>query len=263
MRRDDPPPDHKSAVPVHVPDFIRRRGEVSQTPRHLAIGDLATIAFYCLLRVGECTHHNANQNRRTQQFRVQDITFRKNGIVLDNTAPLSTLLTASEATMFISNQKNGVRGQTIHHEAFEGEDCPIKALARRVAHIMTYTKNQATMLGTYFDQYGYKQFIVSDDMNQAVKQAVVNLNMLDKGFSPKNVGSHSLRSGGAMACKLNGIDSDTIKKIGRWSSDTFLMYIHEQISHLTKGAAFKMSTRIQFRNIAAVHVTEPCAAATA
>ena len=100
-------------------------------------------------------------------------------------------------------------------------------------------------------------------MNAAVKQAVVHLGMLDKGFSPKNVGSHSLRAGGAMACKLNGIDRDTIKKIGRWSSDTFLMYIHEQISHLTKGAALKMSTRIQFRNIAAAQLAEPIAAPTA
>ena len=257
MRRSDPPPDHKLAVPVDVPDFIYRRGYTSGIHRLEAVGDLSIIAFYYLLRVGEYTYHGPKSNRRTQQFRVLDVTFRHNGNVIDNTSSLRTLLRATEATLFISNQKNGVRGQCVHHEAFARADCPIKALARRVAHIMHYTTNQHTMLGTYFDNFGYKRYIVSDDMNKAVKEAVVALGLLTKGFTPKNVSSHSFRAGGAMACKLNGIDRDTIKKLGRWSSDTFLMYIHEQISHLTVGVAKKMSTRIPFRNIAAVRLTNP------
>ena len=49
---------------------------------------------------------------------------------------------------------------------------------------------------------------------------------------------------------LQGIDPNTIKKMGCWSSDTFLMYIHDQISAFSKGVSYKMSTNISFHNIA-------------
>lgn len=52
-----------------------------------------------------------------------------------------------------------------------------------------------------------------------------------------------------MALKLNGADRDIIKKLGRWSSDTFLLYIHEQIGEVTKGWAQKMATSIPFHNV--------------
>ena len=51
-----------------------------------------------------------------------------------------------------------------------------------------------------------------------------------------------------MAMKLNGVDSITIKKHGRWSSNTFLDYIQEQIGALTAGVATQMSRYIPFYN---------------
>ena len=45
------------------------------------------------------------------------------------------------------------------------------------------------------------------------------------------VGAHSLRVGGAMAMKVNGVDTETIMKHGRWTGLTFMMYIHNQIAH--------------------------------
>jgi hypothetical protein len=71
----------------------------------------------------------------------------------------------------------------------------------------------------------------------------------DQGFTEKNTGSHSLRSGGAMALKLNGADPLTIMKAGRWTSLTFQLYIHSQIAHLSKGWATTMARPIPFFNI--------------
>jgi hypothetical protein len=53
-----------------------------------------------------------------------------------------------------------------------------------------------------------------------------------------------------MAMHLNGIDTNTIQKLGRWKSTTFLMYIHEQISAFATGVSLKMSNSIPFRHIA-------------
>ena len=60
-----------------------------------------------------------------------------------------------------------------------------------------------------------------------------------------------------MAMHLNNIDHDKIRKQGRWSSDTFLMYIHEQISAFSYGLSTKMSKEIGFHNIDGPTLTEP------
>ena len=140
--------------------------------------------------------------------------FQTNGNTMPNTQGLLALLTADEATMHILNQKNGVHGQLIHHKATGLEDCPVRALGHQVAHAMIYTSNQHTMLGSHYDEQGIKQTLHSDNINQAVKQAVAALQLHQQGVTTKMVGSHSLQAGGAMAAKLNSINRDTIKKMG-------------------------------------------------
>ena len=60
------------------------------------------------------------------------------------------------------------------------------------------------------------------------------------GFHPNKIGSHSLRSGGAMTLHQAGVDDSTIKIIGRWKSDTFLIYLQGQVLTFTRGVAAKM-----------------------
>jgi hypothetical protein len=119
---------------------------------HKAIGDMALIAFYYLLRVGECMREG-NKCTRTQQFRVQDITLWNNNTILDKTLPLSTLLNqCTAATMNIDNQKNGKRNQSVQHEAIQGNTCPVKALIRRLHHISSNNSAGHTIISTYFTQ---------------------------------------------------------------------------------------------------------------
>ena len=54
---------------------------------------------------------------------------------------------------------------------------------------------------------------------------------------------------------LNGIHHNTIQKQGQWSSDTFLMYIHEQISVFSAGLSTRMSQHIGWFNIAGPHIS--------
>ena len=78
------------------------------------------------------------------------------------------------------------------------------------------------------------------------------LKLHECGIDPDLVGAHSLRAGGAMALKLNGINDTTIMKIGRWTSLTFLQYIHNQIAHLAKDISNRMSIELPFVNVAAI-----------
>ncbi|MHA7856420.1 hypothetical protein [Marinobacter shengliensis] len=63
------------------------------------------------------------------------------------------------------------------------------------------------------------------------------------------VSPHSIRASGAMALQLNSADVLTIKKMGRWSSDTFLTYIHSQISSLSAGLSELMTRHHDFANV--------------
>jgi hypothetical protein len=261
-RREDPAPHPKLAVPITVPHYLVLQGLSSINPKQRALGDLICIAFYFLLRVGEYTYKPPKERTRTQRFRVKDIIFRNAyQSIIPNDAPLAQLLTATHATLRISNQKNGKRGQCISHHCTGTSTSPIKALARRVAHIMSYTENKRTTISTYFETPMHPCQITPAQVTASIKHTVHHLALHQFGFTHNTVSSHSLRAGGAMAMKLNGVDTITIKKQGRWSSNTFLNYIQEQIGALTVGVATRMSHYIPFNNTLHTHcspqLTEP------
>ena len=88
-------------------------------------------------------------------------------------------------------------------------------------------------------------------MVAAVSATAKTLKLHEQAIIPDLVGAHSLRAGGAMALKLHGYDDTTIMKMGRWTSLTFLQYIHNQIAHLSKDISTKMSMPLPFVNVAA------------
>ena len=118
------------------------------------------------------------------------------------------------ATLNISNQKNGVRAHTIHQDAIGTKRCPVRAVIRRVHHIRSHTNDLDTMLGSYFLPGKGRKSITSYSMTAAVQKAAYNLRLDRQGLTSKNLGSHSLRSGGAMAMHLIKIPDNTIKKNG-------------------------------------------------
>ena len=89
-----------------------------------------------------------------------------------------------------------------------------------------------------------------------IRKAATRLNLEQSGLDNDLIGVHSLRAGGAMALKLQGEADTTIMKMGRWTSLTFLQYIHNQIAHLSKDISQKMSKPLQFQNIAAIEKPE-------
>jgi hypothetical protein len=86
-------------------------------------------------------------------------------------------------------------------------------------------------------------------ITQALQTAVRHLRLDRQGIRPSDVSSHSLRPGGATAMHLNNIPNRTIQKMGRWSSDTFLIYIHEQIAAFSRGVSKQMELKVNFKNI--------------
>ena len=102
------------------------------------------------------------------------------------------------------------------------------------------------MLGSYFEPGKSIKSITSYLMTAAVRTAVKTSELDKMGRSPKAVASHSLRSEGAMAMHLAKVPDTAIKKMGRWSTDTFLMYILEQILAFLRGISNIISKHVQF-----------------
>eukprot|EP00957_Ditylum_brightwellii_P098777 7524520-Ditylum_brightwellii.AAC.1 len=143
-------------------------------------------------------------------------------------------------------------GQTIHHEAFTYTNCPINTLAHCVYHILHKGGTQESLLCEAHTKAGCTQ-ITPLNMIVVLQQSVQNLGLHKASIDPNLIGAHSLYAGRAMALKLNRQSNITIMKLGHWSSLTFLMYIHNQIGHLSKDLSSKMRTNLLFVNIAAIN----------
>ena len=94
--------------------------------------------------------------------------------------------------------------------------------------------------------------VTPTDIITVIQFSVSDLKLRHSGINPYLVGVHSLKAGGGMYLKLHGASDTTIMKMGRWSSLTFIMYIHDKIGHISKGLIQKMSRPIAFLNIAAI-----------
>jgi len=245
FKDDDPPPQPKLAIPVLTVQQIATKYTFSA--HHEAVADLVVVAFFYLLRVGEYTTSSRGLDKHTVLLRKCDVRLWLDGKLLDHEADISVLLTADSATISIANTKNGTKGAVVHHDAIGGSICPVAALARRVANLrgMKLTCGLSTVCHP-----GARATRVSDRcISVAVRWGATSDGLLEKGYTLDRVSSHSLRAGGAMAMKLSGASDSTIMRIGRWTSLTYLTYIHSQIGALSAGVAWKMSRQFTFQNV--------------
>ena len=158
-------------------------------------------------------------------------------------------MTANAAKLLLFNQKNGIRGLLIHHHASSNiKNCLVWDLAQKVAHLNRHLASLEKLLCAYFDHLG-KLHITSNNMLKLVHASAVALILAAKAFPAERMGTHLLQVGGTIDMKVNEESDQNIKKMDRWSTDTFLMYIHEQISHLTKVISNKVSQPFHFFNV--------------
>lgn len=197
------------------------------------------LAFFFLLRVGEYTPASPNQSRRTVPLRRQDVKLWRGTALVPLVSPWEVLASADGVTITLENQKNGNKGCILHHDrSTEDCMCPVRAAAGLIW--ASRSLGPSAPLGSFLGANGSSGRVSSSDIRSAVRLAVDLDGLQARGYDPSRVGSHSLRSGGAIALKLAGYDSDTIKKLGRWSSNTYLVYIQTQIAQLTQGIAENM-----------------------
>jgi hypothetical protein len=242
----DPAPKPEHALPNSTVKLLAQSYGASKRLRLNIIADLVVVAYFFLLRV--CEYTKSARATRTIPLRRQDIQLWKENRLLAHTLTQAELLEADAVTINLENQKNGDKGAVVHHSS-SGDSTfdPVKSMARLVFAIQSLP--ESTQLGSFQEEGKPVQCINAQDIIRAVRLAAAADNLSAAGFSMSRIGSHSLRSGGAVNLRLNGYDKDMIKKLGRWSSDTYLKYIQSSIGEITQGVAAKMATTLRFHRV--------------
>jgi hypothetical protein len=248
----DPSTVSQIALPVKLFEDIAAVEGASADPLHRATAEVITLMFYYLLRVGEVTCPAGRNPRRTVQFRRCDCSFWKRRLDgrltrLPTTAPLAELEEADEVTLKLTNQKSGVRDSTLHHERVPGHLCPVRAAARLYAASRRTKPHDPSAMLCGFAPHS---FVKATHVAQILERSAYRLTLWEEGFDMKHIGTHSVRASGAMALYLNKVSEEKIMLLGRWRSNTWLTYIHTQISAVTAGISRIMRRPVVFHNVA-------------
>jgi len=225
---------------------------LSQNMRHGALGTttvlLIIVAHFFLLRVGECTPSaNRNRKKRTAPLRKQDVRLLRDGRPLNKEAPLDALMTATASTICLENQKNGVKNQTLCHDRSGNSDlCPAAALVLLMDAMRGM--DEATPLGTCRTGDGTRR-VSAAGVRAMVRFGASQDNVADEGCDLARIGTHSLRSGGAVRLKLAGADDGLIQKLGRWSGPTCKKHIQPHIGPPAGGIAALMAVPLRHWNV--------------
>jgi hypothetical protein len=97
--------------------------------------------------------------------------------------------------------------------------------------------------------YNQIEHITSTQIRNMLRDAVKAIGKDTLHISVDEIGTHSIRSGAAMAMFLGGCPVFVIMMIGRWSSDAFLRYIRKQVEEFNHDVSQKMLTHMFHRHI--------------
>ena len=247
-KRTDPAPSRVKPLPLVV---LRQAVQLAHAPHSAlalqACADCLIFAFYFLLRPGE---YSGTPSAGTDDlFRLQDVGLWVGHRRLD---PLTCrdpeLLAATFATLTFTNQKNGVRGETLGHGR-SGHPflCPVLSILRRLLHLRAAGATPATPLNAYSSGAGCWTYVLPAAITSLLRTSVTLLGPAALGFATADISARATRAGGAMAMLCGGVDSDRIRLIGRWRSDEMYRYLHVQAQPVMAGVAPAMLRGGDFR----------------
>jgi hypothetical protein len=247
FKRADPAPKRQLALPVATIRWIAA-STAAESPRHRALGDLVTLAYFFLLR--GCEYARTSGQRVTQPLRKKDIRLWRGDRLISPDADWATLCSATSVTICLAIHKNGDRDTTLHHASSEDAAFnPVLAAARRLDDLRHSPPD--TPLSTVATATP-DMFVTDKHVRQAIHAAARATNLPAKGFPLNRLGTHSIRAAGATALAIRGYAGPLIRKLGRWRGDTFLIYIQSQIAELTSGISKAMAPSLSFHQVGAI-----------
>jgi hypothetical protein len=241
----DPSEKQQKAIPLSV---IRTLHKIAATPLEQAIAQLDTGAIYFAMRSCEYNKVPDQKDKRTKILCIKNFRFFKDNVEQHHSSP--SLSNADCVSITFEFQKNNEKNETVTQERTSDPImCPVKAWAATVQRVLSYPKTTSNTPINIFMLKSKLYQITSKDNINLLRSAVKSMNEENLGFTANEIGTHSIRSGGAMAMKLSGAEDSTIRLIGRWKSDSFLKYIRKQIQQFSSNISRRMLGQEHFTHI--------------
>ncbi len=246
-KNNDPKEKHEKAIPA----CILSRIAANQTSKFTrALSQLIIGAFFFACRLCEYLKVAKPQDKRTKLLCLFNITFFKNGQILHRLHNTKSLHTANSVAITFETQKNDRKFDNVtqwrtNHPTL----CPVKQWAALVTRISSYPETTDNTPVSAVWRYNTITHVTANDVTALLRDAVKGHGEHDIRIYKNEIGTHSIRSGAAMAMYLGGVPVFAIMMIGRWSSDSFMAYIRKQIEQFTFGVSSRMLTTQHFRHV--------------
>ncbi len=187
---------------------------------------------------------------------IDDVLFRKDGETIP-TDDRELMRLADTVSITFRKQKNRDNGTTItqHRNDRPGQEdiCPVRTLADLVSRIRGYGRqpeNANPGINAWAETADDEtKHLSSTAVLEQLRTATRAIGERRLGFEAADIGTHSIRSGAAMAMYLAGVKVETIQMIGRWRSRSFMRYLRIQVPETTRGVATRMTSRHKFFTI--------------
>lgn len=222
--------------------------KLSVTPIQIATIQLAIVGFFFAMRSCEYLKVPQANQHRTDILRIRCIRFFKDGIELGHDSPL--LEYADCVSVTFEMQKKDEKGDTVTQIA-TGDIllCPVRMWAAIVRRLWSYPGTTwDTKVSSVWNE-GKIEHITSEIMINALNAACESFGWERLNIQPGDIGTHSIRSGAAMAMYLGDVPVYSIMMLGRWSSDAFLRYIRKQVEQFSHNVSKRMIVHQYFRHI--------------
>jgi hypothetical protein len=240
----DPAPQRQTAISINVLKSMR---ELASTPADTAAADLAMAAFFFACR--SCKYIQVQGPRRTKPIRVGDVQFRQGKVIVPHDSP--ELHLAETVSIIFRDQKNRSKYQTqTSWSTTDPQANPVLAWAKVARRVQATSRcKESTKVYHFTSDSGQVNKVESDFMITQLRAAVAHLGEAALGYSPADIGTHSIRSEAAMALVLSGHAAWRIMLAGRWKSSAFLVYIKEQVQAFSRGVSERMIENPDFFHV--------------
>jgi hypothetical protein len=205
--------------------------------------DLIVLAHYFLMRPGECCNASGEDSSHPFHSDEPELWLGPRQLNLATDTDHESL-TATFCMLQFTEQKNCNRGEKVGHAA-SGDNifCPVRALARRVVHSRRNMAPPHAPIHSYYEQFRGRQLRVpASSINITLRQSATLL-----GLDPADITIKAMRATGAMSLITARIDSDLIRLLGRWQSDSVLRHLHVQAVPVLQNFARAMNLNGQLR----------------
>lgn len=229
--------------------------ELATTEEDKALSRLSIGAYFFAMR--SCEYLHVSGERRTRRLQLRNIRFFRGSREIDRSDP--DIHTADAVSITFDFQKNDKRNVTITmYRTDHSTLCPVRAWAAVVEYLLSCPNvTDSTPVSLFYKHAATPTYaapgswhrLTGTAMTRLIRRAATSIGSTALGFTPDELGTHSIRSGAAMAMHLDGVPVYTIMLIGRWSSDAFLVYLRPQVMQFTQHIARRMIKHQHFFSI--------------